>query len=68
MKKLYKSYATVWASKEREEYSAMLMALDVHAPSKIRVNAVLSAQQEFRDLYNITQGDGMFQEQMPEIW
>ncbi len=68
LKKLYKSYATVWASKEREEYSAMLMALDVHAPSKIRVNAVLSAQQEFRDLYNITQGDGMFQEQMPEIW
>ena len=46
----------------------MLMAVDVHSPSKIRVNAVLSVQQEFRDLYDIEEGDGMYQEKMPEIW
>lgn len=68
LKKIYEAYANIWASKEREEYLAMLMAVDVHSPSKIRVNAVLSAQQEFRDLYDIEEGDGMYQEKMPEIW
>ena len=44
------------------------IAADVHAPEKIRVNAPLSAQQDFRDLYGITKGDGMYHEMMPKIW
>lgn len=65
---VYEAYARFWASKEREEYLVMNIALDVHAPSKIRVNAVLSAQQAFRDLYDIQEGDGMYQKEMPVIW
>ena len=68
LKKVYESYANIWASKEREEYSAMLIAIDVHSPAKIRVNAVLSAQPEFRELYGVEEGDGMYQENMPKIW
>lgn len=68
LKKVYESYANIWASKEREEYSAMLIAIDTHSPAKIRINAVLSAQPEFRSLYGIEEGDGMYQESMPNIW
>ena len=68
LEKVYEAYANLWASKEREEYLSMQVALDVHSPSKIRVNAVLSAQQAFRDLYDIEEGDGMYQEEMPGIW
>lgn len=65
---VYEAYANIWAFKGREEYLAMQIATDVHSPEKIRVNAVLSAQQAFRDLYGIEEGDGMYQEMMPKIW
>lgn len=68
LKKVYESYASMWAGKARDEYFAAKMAQDVHSPGKIRVNAVLSAQQAFRDLYQIEEDDGMYQEQMPRIW
>lgn len=65
---VYEAYANIWAFKGREEYLAMQIATDIHSPAKIRVNAVLSAQQAFRDLYGIEEGDGMYQEKMPKIW
>ena len=65
---VYEAYANIWAFKGREEYLAMQIATDIHSPAKIRVNAVLSAQQAFRDLYGIKEGDGMYQETMPKIW
>lgn len=68
LKRVYEAYANLWACKCREEYLADQIATDVHAPEKIRVNATLSAQQDFRDLYGITKGDGMYQEMMPKIW
>ena len=68
LEKVYEAYAISWATKDREEYLAQIVAIDSHAPAKIRTNAVLSAQQAFRDLYDIQEGDGMYQERMPEIW
>ncbi len=68
LKKVYESFADIWAEKYRGEYLSMLMAVDVHSPAKIRVNAVLSAQQAFRDLYGIEEGDGMYHAEMPGIW
>ena len=68
LEKVYESYANIWAFKYREEFLANQIATDVHSPAKIRVNAVLSAQQAFRDLYGIQEGDGMYQEMMPGIW
>ena len=68
LKEVYEAYARIWASKQREEYLAQQVAVDVHAPAKIRVNAVLSAQQAFRDTYDITEEDGMYQKDMPKIW
>ena len=68
LEKVYEAYAVSWATKDREEYLAQIVAIDSHAPAKIRTNAVLSAQQAFRDLYDIQEGDGMYQERIPEIW
>ena len=68
LEKVYESYANIWAFKCREEYLANQISTDVHSPAKIRVNAVLSAQQAFRDLYDVQEGDGMYQEMMPGIW
>ena len=66
--KLYRAYANLWANKSRPEYLAYLLAVDVHSPSKVRVNAVLAAQPAFRELYGIVEGDGMYHEAMPAIW
>ena len=48
----------------------MQAMIDVHAPNKVRVNAVLSAMPEFYEVYGIMPGDGMYQapENRPAIW
>lgn len=67
---LYKQYAKIWATKETPEITYYLAIADVHAPSKVRVNAVLSAMPEFYEVFDVTEGDGMYQlpENRPGIW
>ncbi len=70
LSELYKSYAVLWAAKFRDEALANQMAVDVHAPSKIRVNAVMSATDGFYDAFQVKEGDGMYRkpEERPHIW
>lgn len=70
LSELYKSYAVLWAAKIRDEALAGQMAMDVHAPSKIRVNAVMSATDGFYDAFQVKKGDGMYREpeERPHIW
>lgn len=68
LKKIYESFATMWATKYRSEYLSQLLAIDTHSPAKIRVNASLSSQPAFRETYDIQEGDGMYYESMPGIW
>lgn len=67
---LYKQYAWIWATKYTPEATKMLMLSDVHAPSKIRVNAVLSSMPEFYETFGVVPGEGMYKEpeQRISIW
>lgn len=67
---LYEAYARLWASKMTEAALADKIATDVHAPAKIRVNAVLSATDEFYGTFAIRASDAMYQppESRPKIW
>lgn len=70
LKAFYESYANLWASKYRDEYLSNLMVSDTHAPAKIRVNAVLSAMDDFYSTYDIKPGDGMYcvPSDRPKVW
>ncbi|MDE5600738.1 MAG: M13 family metallopeptidase [Oscillospiraceae bacterium] len=70
LKKVYKAYASMWASKSREEYEDSCIAQDVHSPAKVRTNAVLSAIDGFYSAYNIRENDQMYKnpEDRPLIW
>lgn len=60
LKQMYKSFATMWASKSTEEYQKLLLLQDVHAPAKYRVNATLSSIDTFYEIYNIRKKNKMY--------
>lgn len=70
LKELYKSYAVIWATKYRDEYLSYIMTNDTHSPGIIRVNAVLSAMDDFYETFGVRDGDGMYRkpEDRPHIW
>lgn len=58
---LFKQYAAIWASKYTDESMIQRLNTDVHSPAKVRVNAVLSATDQFYRVYpEIKEGDPMF--------
>lgn len=67
---VYAQWASIWAEKATPEARYMQLMIDVHAPNKVRVNAVLSAMPEFYEVYGVVPGDGMYQapESRPAIW
>ncbi|MBS4961077.1 MAG: M13 family metallopeptidase [Clostridiales bacterium] len=70
LKEAYTQWATIWASKSTEEYTKLLLKTDVHAPNKVRVNGVLKATDQFYEVFDIKEGDGMYEspENRPKIW
>lgn len=58
---LFRQYARIWASKYTEESMIDRLNTDVHAPAKVRVNAVLSSTDAFYKAYpELKEGDGMY--------
>ena len=55
-----RSWANIWAARMSIETAAYMLAVDVHAPNKVRTNFVLSQLDEFYDTFNITDTDGMY--------
>ena len=60
LKKVMEAWASLWAEKSRPETLSNQIAVDVHSPGKIRVNAVLSSMDQFYEVYGIEEGDGMY--------
>lgn len=58
--KVFRAYAESMKVKSTEEFDMFLLKNDVHSPSKVRVNRVLSNFDEFIDCYGVIEGDGMF--------
>lgn len=59
-KKIFESYTLDWCSQMNPYVSVNLLYNDEHSPNKNRANAVLSSTEEFYDVYDIKEKDGMF--------
>jgi putative endopeptidase len=57
---VYRNWATIWAKLATPDLEKNYLLTDVHAPSPVRVNAVLSSIAAFYDSYGIKAGDPMY--------
>lgn len=56
----FKSFATIWSSKARDNFAAMLIKMDTHSPDKFRVNGTLSNFTPFYKTYQLTTENSMY--------
>lgn len=70
LSKVYTAYGKIWATKKTDASEISAILNDTHSPAKIRVNAVLSAIDDFYTTYDIKETDGMYKEPSirPSIW
>ena len=59
---LFKNYAKSWAQIQRPEAIKTEIAVDVHAPQPTRVNIPVQCQDEFYEIFNVQETDGMWLE------
>jgi putative endopeptidase len=66
----FKNWARVWRIKASEEYSQLLLKVDVHGPAILRANMQLSNLEEFQAFYDIDEKDDMHlpKDLMVSIW
>ena len=57
---MFESYARSWCALIVDEVLIGQIANDVHSPSWIRVNAMLSTLEVFCETYDVQEGDGMY--------
>ncbi|HIW71213.1 MAG TPA: M13 family peptidase [Candidatus Levilactobacillus faecigallinarum] len=64
------SYALSWQMKSTTEYMQFLLAVDVHAPEKLRTNVQVENFAEFYQTFDVQPGDGMYlaPENRVQIW
>lgn len=64
------NWAKIWRSKARPQYEQLLLAIDVHAPAKLRGNIQLQNIDDFYTTYDINEQDGMYlaPEKRVHIW
>lgn len=59
-RKIFENYARIWSELTLNTYIIEQLAEDSHSPATIRVNAILATTDAFYDVYEITDGDGMY--------
>ena len=59
-KELYSAFANFFLSKNIDQYNRLLITMDVHSPNDVRVNATLSSNDKFYEVYNISGFDKMY--------
>lgn len=64
------NWARVWRTKARKEYQQLLLAIDVHAPQKLRANVQVQNLADFYQAFEIQPGDPMYlaPDQRVNIW
>ncbi len=70
LKRIFGSYANIWATLSFDTDTAEHIADDVHSPAEIRANGVLSSVDKFYEAYGITETDGMYvpPEKRVRVW
>ncbi|ANK62234.1 M13 family metallopeptidase [Loigolactobacillus backii] len=66
----FTNWATIWRTKAQPEYQQLLLAIDVHAPAKLRANVQIQNLDDFFTTFDVKQGDGMYlaTEKRVHIW
>lgn len=69
-KAMFEQFALLWAKTASREYLQLLAYTDVHASSNVRADRVLQSIDEFYEVYDIQEGDGMYvaPEDRVQIW
>lgn len=62
LSQLFENYAKSWAQIQRPEAIKTEIAVDVHAPQPTRVNIPAQCQDEFYEVFNVKETDGMWLE------
>lgn len=64
------NWATIWRMKARPEYTQLLLAIDVHAPNKLRANIQAKNLKDFYQTFDIQPTDPMYlaPEKRVSIW
>jgi putative endopeptidase len=70
LKGFFINWATIWRMKARQEYTQLLLSIDVHAPNKLRANVQVKNLADFYDTFNIQPTDAMYlaPEKRVRIW
>lgn len=64
------NWATIWRMKARQEYTQLLLSIDVHAPNKLRANVQVKNLADFYQTFDIKDTDAMYlaPEKRVSIW
>lgn len=64
------NWATIWRMKARQEYTQLLLSIDVHAPNKLRANVQVKNLTDFYQTFDIQPTDAMYlaPEKRVSIW
>jgi len=60
LRDFFTSYAVSWRKKERILYAKGILATDVHPPTTVRINLIVSQIPEWYEAFDIQQGDKLF--------
>ncbi|GFH41058.1 M13 family metallopeptidase [Lactococcus insecticola] len=63
----FSQWATVWRLKASQEYTQMLLTMDVHAPGKLRANVQPTNLDEFFETFDVKAGDGMWRDKADRV-
>jgi len=66
----FESWATIWRMRAMPQIEELFLAVDAHAPNKLRANVQIGNLDAFYDAYAVTEGDGMYlpEEKRVAIW
>lgn len=59
-REFFESFAGIWANLCTEDEGLRLIKMDPHSPGKFRVNGILAHCFDFRELYGVKEGNGMY--------
>jgi len=58
--RFYMGWAQAWRSRQRDEYTLLLLKIDPHAPDEFRVNGMLRNEPGFYEAFGVKPGDRMY--------
>lgn len=70
LKVFFENYARIWRQKASLQFNQLLLRLDTHSPSELRVNRQLMNLDAFYETYDIQEGDAMYlpEDERIQIW